>query len=298
MANSMVLVLSWIVSVFVFLYSPVSSAQNIGVQIIGEFPYVYAAPDFDAPVIANLKPGSDVQVSKQQFGIGFHRILVGAGKIGYISSSEVRLLNAPIPVAANKKKNSGSFDNQDTIDEKKSKKKESTKNIVFSRFQGLIYEAQNYVEDTMAKTRGANLGFIGYRVVGMNTIFSGEMSTDFTIMMHSGAPKYYEDITRVSATGGVLNTHFTFDTIVPVSHNFMASYGFGPMMRYSHYEVSMKSAAGFGNQSYVLDDMTLGVLFRLGVGLRIGIISFRSDIKYYIESKQYASMNLSTLFEF
>ncbi len=264
-------------------------AATIVAEIIGEFPYVYAQPDFDSPVLATLKTGTYYRVSKQQFDLGFHRIRFAKDKEGFISSSEIKITTGQAA-----KKKSG----EARAEVKKEVKKKTTKPIYVSRYQGIIFEQQNYIEDTMSNTRSDNILFFGYRLVGFNTLFSGEMSTDLAILYHSGAPAYYEKITGQSASGQIINVQFTFDTIIPLAHDFMASYGFGPMVKYSHFQVSLKNPGGVGNDSYVLDDMNFGVLFRLGAATRLGIFGLRADVKYYIESKQYVGVNLSTLYEF
>ncbi|OYZ11250.1 MAG: hypothetical protein B7Y39_19715 [Bdellovibrio sp. 28-41-41] len=279
--------------------------QSLIAEITGEYPYVYADPDFDSPVIATIKPGTFYYVSKQRFVYDFHRIRLAKNQDGYISSSEIKIVTAQYVQNRKKKGNAAADSTADTdpgtgaeTKPVKKEKKKLTKPIYISRYQGLIVEQQNYIEDTMSNTRSDNVLFFGYRLVGFNTLFSGEMSTDLAVLYHSGAPAYYEKITGRPTSGQILNAQFTFDTIIPLAHNFMASYGFGPMIKYSHFEVSLKNPAGVGNDAYVLDDMNFGVLFRLGAATRIGVIGLRADVKYYIESKQYVGINVSTLYEF
>tara|TARA_B110001454_G_C12723278_1_gene436213 strand:- start:11523 stop:12437 length:915 start_codon:yes stop_codon:yes gene_type:complete len=279
--------------------------QSLIAEIGGEFPYVYAQPDFDSPVIATLKPGTFYYVSKQKFVYDFHKIRIGKNQDGYISSSEIKIVTAQYVQNRKKKGKTDPAAETDAATqvaaEKKPAKKEAKKTskpIYVSRYQGLIVEQQNYIEDTMSNTRSDNIMFFGYRLVGFNTLFSGEMSTDLAVMYHSGAPAYYEKITGRSTSGQIINLQFTFDTIIPLAHSFMASYGFGPMIKYSHFEVSLKNPAGVGYDTYVLDDMNFGVLFRLGAATRLGVIGLRADVKYYIESKQYVGINVSTLYEF
>ncbi len=267
-------------------------AATVIVEIVGEYPYVYAQPDFDSPILATLKTGTYYRVSKQKFDLGFHRIRFAKDKDGFISSSEVKITSGQAAQSVKKKPGEA------RSEVKKEPRKRTLKPIYVSRYQGVVFEQQNYIEDTMSNTRSDNILFFGYRLVGFNTLFTGEMSTDLAILYHSGAPAYYEKITGQPTSGQIINVQFTFDTIIPLAHDFMASYGFGPLVKYSHFQVSLKNPAGVGNDSYVLDDMNFGVLFRLGAATRIGIFGLRADVKYYIESKQYVGVNLSTLYEF
>jgi hypothetical protein len=319
MADSMVVVLAFLMTFLAWPGTQVQAqsqssahAQSLMAEIVGEFPYVYSNPDFDSPVIATIKPGTFYYVSKKKFDYDFHKIRLSKNQEGYISSSEIKIVSAQY-VRNRKKKGKTAADTQNVSEgesaadkesgnetklTKKEAKKKPTKPIYTARFQGLIIEQQNYIEDTMSNTRSDNLLFFGYRLVGFNTLFSGEMSTDLAVLYHSGAPAYYEKITGRTTSGQILNVQFTFDTIIPLAHNFMASYGFGPIIKYSHFDVSLKNPAGIGNDAYVLDDMNFGVLFRLGAATRLGIIGLRADVKYYIESKHYVGINVSTLYEF
>lgn len=289
-----------IFSMLLLLISRGVFAQSVIAEVTGEFPYAYAQPDFDSPVVANLKPGTFYYVSKQQFAYGFHKVQLQKNQAAYISSSEIKIVTAEYVQQKRKHKNNPKAAEQEAKEAKAEEKKavQNSKSISQSRYRGLIIEQQNYTEDTMSKTRTEAVTFFGYRVVGNNTLFSGEMSTDAAVLVSMGAPKYYQEITGNSAAGWIINTHFTFDTLVPLSHAAVYSYGFGPMAKYSHFETNLKSSVGSGTTSYVLDDLTLGVLLRLGLGVKWNSISLRSDIKYFIESKQYMAINISTLFVF
>ncbi len=269
-------------------------------EIVGEFPYVYAQPDFDSPMLQTLKPGTFYNVSKQQYAYGFHRIMLAGNKVAFISSSEFKLVSSQYAqkkraLQANPKL---AADQQAKQNEERKQREVNSRPMYISRYQGLIVEMQNFTEDTMSKTHNELLTFFGYRSVGYNTLFSGEMSTDTSVIVHTGAPDYYKDITGNAAAGWVVNAHFTFDTVSPISHDGVFSYGFGPMFKYSHFETYLKNVNGPGTTAYTLDDMTLGVLFRVGAGARWNAISLRGDLKYYIESSRYASVNVSTLYAF
>ncbi len=277
-----------------------ANSQSVIAEVVGEFPYAYEQPDFDSPVIANLKPGTFYYVSKQQYPFGFHKVQLQKNKAAYVSSSEIKIVSADYIKQKKKFKNDPKAAADELVKEKQEQEEKATnqKPIYASRYRGLIIENQNFTEDTMSKTRSAPLLFFGYRQVGYNTLFSGEMSTDAAILFHSGAPEYYQDITGYTAGGWIVNAHFTFDMIVPMGPSRMLSYGFGPMLKYSHFETFLKNTSGAGSTSYTLDDLNLGAVLRVGVAVRWGSVSIRSDVKYFIESTRYVGINLSTLFVF
>ncbi|MCB0369880.1 MAG: SH3 domain-containing protein [Bdellovibrionales bacterium] len=287
--------------IFVFfglLFIPHSEARNQIARVSGEYPYVYASPDFNAPILAQLPLGKVYKISTKKFANVFYRILVKPGMIGYVSDSEIQVLTS----GSKGKPRSGKAPRKNLSAEKKEEKKEPEKDnrkpFYASRYRGLIVEQMNYAEDTMSQHRTANLNFIGYRVSGYNTLYSGQMATDANVMLYNGAPKYYEEVTGNPANGWILHADFTYDTLSPQGPNHMISYGFGPMFKYSHFVTALQNPANGYTTSYTLDDITLGVLLRWGLAFRIDSVSLRSDIKYYIESQRYLAFNLSLLFEY
>lgn len=298
MANKVVVIYAFMLALFLgVIGNSAPSAQNVIAEVIGEFPYAYSAPDFDSSVIATLRTGSFYYVSKQQFAYGFHKIQLNKSTSAYISSSEIKIVSAQYVRRKNKVKNSNP--KSDRAEAKIEEKKPiNYRPIYLLRYHGLIIEMQNYTEDTMSKTRSEGLNFFGYRAVGFNTLFSGEMATDAVVMVYRGAPKYYETVTGYGASGWIIHSHFTFDTILPLATSYMASYGFGPMVKYAHFETGLPNPSGVGVITYNLDDLTLGVLFRAGMAVRWKAFSLRTDIKYFIESKHYVGVNVSTLFVF
>lgn len=291
---------------FGIFFVSIGFAQNQWAKAVGEYPYVYAQPDFNAPVLAELERGKNYVISKQKFSELFYKISVKPGLVGYVSDVEVQIQNSG---GVRPKTNPNSV-NKKTVNKKTNPRSSVKKEVVTppkpdtrlpfyaTRYRGLIVENMNYAEDTMSKHRTANLTFFGYRVCGFNTLFSGEMSTDASVLVYFGAPKYYEEITGQPASGWIIHTDFTFDTLYPQGKNHLISYGFGPMFKYSHLVASLKNTTNAFNTDYPMDDMTLGVLFRLGIAFRINNMSLRSDVKYYIESQRYFAYNLSALFAF
>jgi hypothetical protein len=99
------------------------------------------------------------------------------------------------------------------------------------------------------------------------------------------APKYYEDITKKSAGGFIFIADFLFQTAVPRGKDVMTFYGFGPMLKYSHFNLEVPD--GTRTLNYAADDMSVGAVFNLGLGFRISRVAMRLDAKYYWEKVQY-----------
>lgn len=296
----------WIL-VTVFFAVPMVFAQNQWAKAIGEYPYVYAQPDFNAPVLAELERGKNYVISKQKFSELFYKVSVKPGLVGYVSDVEVQVQGQVS--ASGVQSHAGGPQASKAILQTKKKvakqqvsvspsKPDNRKPFYATRYRGVIVENMSYAEDTMSKHRTESLTFFGYRVSGFNTMFSGEMSTDASILVFFGAPKYYQEITGQPATGWILHTDFTFDTLYPQGKNHLISYGFGPMFKYSHIVTSLKNTTNAYSTDYPMDDMNLGVLLRLGIAFRINNMAIKSDVKYYMEAQRYLAFNLSALFAY
>lgn len=254
--------------------------------IVEDEAQVYQDADFDAPVIAVLKTGSVYSISTNKKG-PFYKIRLKPGLVGWIADSDVR--PGVIKVTPET--------HEEVRQEKKQREEEQNRKPFFaSRYWGPSFEYVNYTEDTMGQERSSGTLFYGLKWSGFNTLFSGEIYTDSDILFSSGAPKYYQDVTGQSAGGFIVNAHFLFQTVDNLSRSALFYYGFGPMLRYSHFDLHLLSG---GNViGYSADDMSLGAVFDVGLAYRLGRASLRSDAKYYWEKSKYWSLGLNLGWEF
>lgn len=255
---------------------------------------VYQNPDFDAPVIAELRRGAVYTVSKKRFG-PFLKILLKPGTMGYISDVDVR---GGGRVAQNTEPAPSTEGSPQKGTSKKAKKEPKQKPFLYRRYRGPSIEMISYTENTMGASHTAQMPFYGARWTGYNTVLDGEVYTDASVLFALNAPNYYKDLTGNAASGWILNMHFTFLTPSMQGPGHMAFFGFGPMFKYSHINAQLTNPATSKTLDYVLDDMTLGLVLSAGLGFDIGRYALRSDIKYYIETKSYAAFGLTFQFEF
>ncbi len=254
---------------------------------------IYKDADFDASIIAKLKRGDVIDASPKKKGY-FYRVRVKPGVIGYISDVDVKLTSA-----------------KRIKDEKKSAQKKSAakkdpsaeaepprKPFLNRRYRGFVLEMMSYTENTMGSTRTAQVPFYGIKWTGNDTVFSGEIYTDASIMVALTAPKYYQDATGNPASGWIVNMNFLFLNAQMQGRSHMTYFGFGPMFKYSHINASLTNSTTGKVSDYSLDDMSAGVVFGLGIGFDLGRYALRSDVKYYLEAKQYASFGLSLQMDF
>jgi len=282
-----------LLGIIIFLSQAAFAADKVvKVVVILQGALVYKDADFDAPVLAELKQGTVFDVSSKKKGY-FYRIRVKPGVIGYISDVDVR-------ITSDKK-----LKEEKVAAQKASLKKESPsepepprKPFLNRRYRGLAFEMMSYTESTLGANRTAQVPFFGLKWSGMNTMFSGEIYTDANILAAFTAPKYYQDYTSNSASGWIMNMNFLFLNPQKQGRHHFTFFGFGPMFKYSHLDATLTNPTTLKNSSYALDDMTLGAVFALGLAFEMDRYALRSEVKYYLEAKQYASFGLSLQMDF
>lgn len=274
-------------------------AQSQKAKVINDGALVYKDPDFDAAVVTQLKAGQVFDVSLQTKG-PFYKIRLKPGLLGWIADTDVRTAKGT-PGAA-KPPESGKKPDK-AADKKKEEPKDNfiekkrQRSFYSSRYRGPVVSYLTYNENTMGALRTENMPFYGFKVQGPNTMFSGDFRTDAEFLFNFGAPKYYEKATGYPASGWIFLTDFIFETASPQSKWHMLTFGFGPMFKYSHYQVSLLQN---GKQiSYSLDDMSLGVVFDGGLAFRIAdTYALRFNIKYYWEKTKYLGGSITFGFPF
>ncbi|WP_413287904.1 SH3 domain-containing protein [Bdellovibrio sp. HCB337] len=262
-----------------------AQAQSQKAIVVNQGALVYKDADFDAEVVGQLKAGQVYDVSLKQKG-PFYKIRLKPGLTGWIADNDIRLSKGGKAAAAKTPEKDAKKTDKPADDKNSFLEKKRVKSFYSSRYRGPILAYLSYAENTMGKVRTSNMPFYGVRVAGPNTMFSGDFRTDAEFLFHFGAPKYYEKGTGYPANGWVFLTDFTFETASPQSKWHMLTYGFGPMFKYTHYEVTLLQSGK--EVSYSLDDMTLGAVFDLGLHFRIAnTYALRFNVKYYWEKTQY-----------
>ncbi|WP_374028860.1 SH3 domain-containing protein [Bdellovibrio bacteriovorus] len=257
-----------------------AQAQQATVMLEGAL--VYQDADFDAPVISTLKRGGVYSVSTKKKG-PFYKIRLKPGTTGWIADTDVK---PGVIKLAEPEKNQPS-------EEKKDKRR---KPFFASRYRGLDIEMINFTEDTMGEERSASMIFYGVKFNGFNTMFTGDIYTDANIIFAPSAPSYYADETGKSADGFIFIADFLLQTVLPKGKSMLFYYGFGPMFKYSHFNLELPN--GTKTISYSADDMSLGAVFDLGMAFRLGPVSLRTDAKYYWERSRYYGLGLNFGWEF
>lgn len=266
-------------------------AQSQKAKVINEGAMVYKDADFDAEVLTQLKAGGIYDISLKTKG-PFYKIRLKPGVTGWIADTDIRVGKGTAKNASKKDKNAEKKEEKNNFLEKKRQR-----SFYASRYRGPVLSYLTYNENTMGQLRTQNMPFYGFKVEGPNTMFTGDFRTDAEFLFHFGAPNYYEKATGFPASGWIFLTDFIFETAYPQSKWHMLTFGFGPMFKYSHYQVTLLE----NNKqiSYSLDDMDVGAVFDGGLAFRIAdTYALRFNVKYYWEKTKYWAGSLTFGFPF
>jgi len=276
---------------FLFFFSSLSLAQQKAYQYragtLEDGVQVYKDANFDSPVIATLPGGKVYDVSAKIINGAFYRIRVKPGMIGYVSDADVKPL---FPAAGGKQ--GGDKKSEFHIDKKKKRPFE------FTRYAGFQYSLIEFTEDTMGDKRKDQLGFFGAKLSGPDLMVDGMFPTDVNFLFYYGAPDYYEKLSGNSTDGWILLMDFLWESYFPQGKNALTFVGFGPMFKFSRFNVSLTDPVTAKTTDYSLQDMSLGAVFNLGVALRWEPVALRGELQYYWEKQTYWGASLALQFPF
>ncbi len=285
-------------------------------QVVNEETNVFEKPDFDSKVIATLEVGRVFDVSATVVNEAFYRIRLKPGLLGYVSDADVKPLwknkaaekpagpkaaavkpEAKLdPKALEKKKEAKALAREKALEKKKQAKKKRP--FQYMQFVGLQYASIEYQEETMGDRRREPAGFFGVKLSGPDLIIEGVFPTEVNFLFHSGAPSYYEKATGKGADGWIFLMDFLFESYFPQGKNALAFVGFGPMIRYSKFNVSLTDVTNSKTQDYSLEDIGAGAVFNAGIGVKMDQVALRGEAQYYWEKQPYWGLGLALQFAF
>ncbi len=254
---------------------------------------VYESASFDAKVIAVLPAGKVFSISNNLFSGAFYRIRVRDGVIGYIADSDVK----PLGKKASAKKSS-SLGAKATKDKGQDSQPKKNPRFEFARYVGASYYLNRYEEDTMGSSRSEQMGFFGIKMSGANVLLEGLVPTELNILYAPRAPDYYQKVTGQASSGWIFIMDFLLQTYIPQSKDSMLLFGFGPMFRFSKFDVGLRDSGTGTVTQYSMQDMALGAAFNAGIALRVSNIALRLEAKYHWEKRSYLGFGTALQFPF
>jgi hypothetical protein len=298
------------------LFSPAfaqtaKAAQTYKAQVIGEEPYLYEKPNFDAKILQTLQPGKVYDVAPQIQGGAFYKIRGEGGVIGYVSDADVKPLwnGASLSKAEKKEATLGAPPKKAKVEESKESKDKAAKTaemadkkrradkknrpFQYTQFVGIQYNQIEYTEETMGEKRKDAMGFFGVKLSGPDLVIDGAFPTEVNFMFHAGAPAHYERLTGNAADGWIFLMNFLFESYFPQGKSALTFIGFGPELRYSKFNVALTDSATGKASNYSMEDIGAGAVFNAGIAVRMGDTSLRGDIQYHWEKQSYLGAGLT-----
>lgn len=281
------------VIIAVFFVAVVSHAQAQKGTVVNEEAFVYSLPDFDSPVVGAVKIGEvyDISTGKKE---AFFKIRLKPGTVAWIADNDIR--PGIVQSLVDARENAKNKQNKKSAKGEDKKKKRPKKAFAKTRFRGPVVEMLQFKESTLGGRQTDNLLMYGIKLAGPNVVIAGDIDTEANFLFHMGAPKYYADKTGNSANGWMFMANFLFENVTVASPGYNYYFGFGPMVKYSHFELGLTSAGK--TKSYSADDIAIGAIFNFGVAFQLSDYALRLDAKYYWEKESYIAGGLSFLFPF
>lgn len=259
--------------------------------VVEEGAPLYQNPNFDSGPIQQLHMGDFIEVSKRTFGeYGFHRVRTAEGKMGYMIESDFKLgklnLKAPAPIS-----NAGK-----AVSKQKSEVRH-LKPFRDTKFYGISFDQLWFRENTFGLTPTSAMPLLGLKLVGPNLWFEGDTVTEFNFQISPQAPGYYQQATGNSASGFLLHADYLLNATFVQSPRFLTFLGFGPMLRYSNFQVALNSGTNKSN-AYTLTDAVFGAVINAGIGMRFSSSAARLEYRLIRDNLFQNEVQLSWLFPF
>lgn len=259
---------------------------------------VYEKPSFDAEVIAEVSEGREYEMSTRKFAGIFYRVRLRPNVIGYVADTDIKPLFANPEEKLPRNVREAKRDTKKEQENKRDFGRESKpqRSFEMTRYFGLGMTQIEYTEEAIGKTRKASLNFLQFKLFGPNVLVEGPFPTEFNLMFFSGAPGYYERVTGQGANGFILMTDFKFLNLRPMGRSMITHFGFGPLLRYSQFDISVMDSGRL--KSYSLGSMALGLSFSGGIGFRLGSLAARGELRYDWEKEQHLGLGASLQYAF
>lgn len=274
-----------------------ASSDGVMATVTTDGALVLMKPDPDSSVIVQLEAGKKIRVSKGTTSgeVKFRKVRFG-GRIGYIADIDVRIGDAPDAGDEGAAKSSDSA--SAGAGKKARKKKEASRKkhrpndpVYFSRFVGLIVGFSEFKEGISGVDASTSMVFYGLKITGPDTIVNGPVM-DFNLLLHYGAPSYYDALSATKPSGFVILTDALLKLPILQGQNGLFALGIGPMFMFSQFAV----VNGGRNQS--LTELNLGLSLSLGVTYRISRVALGLEGKYYVEKNSYRGLFASVQSQF
>jgi hypothetical protein len=267
-----------------------SSAGMIAV-VISETTQIYEKPDLDAKVVAVVKRGTRLPISKGTRGefAKFHRTRVD-GKIGWVLILDIRSEAAAKKVftkALAEAYKPGPFaEDPPEGDDKLTEGREENEPFAFTKSASFVVGLANYKESIAGGEYSTDLMSYGIKLTGPDVLIDGPLM-DVNLLFHYGAPDYYRQLSATNPSGFLIFADANLLLPIVLRQDSLVGIGAGPLLVVSNIQAAQ------GAQNYSMWQMNLGATVELTGGLRFGSWCVRVDGKYMFEKKTYRQVQLA-----
>lgn len=268
-----------------------SSSGVVGV-VRTEGALVYSKPNFDAKIIATLKAGQRVRVTRGTTGdvAQFHKVRVGK-RIGYIVDIDISVPGARSQQRSQKNVKAKAKAKAKTPPVRNPEKKRDELPIYFTRYVGVLLGQVQFKEDISGVDAEEDLMTYGLKITGPDVFFDGPVM-DVNLALHYGAPSYYDSLSATKPSGFVLFSDALLVLPLTHGHNSMFYISGGPLLVFSRFLVTRDA------RPMTLTALHLGASFAAGGAVRFRGISLRGEVKQMVEKQSYRSFQLSVQTDF
>lgn len=167
-----------------------------------------------------------------------------------------------------------------TYEMNKRKRKQQEKPLFLKTMVGGQVGLVNYTEKvTGGKKRSQELVY-GLKLSGTNIVFNNFL-TDLSVMLHWGAPSYYDDFST-EASGFFALVDLTFPFILSRNESRYVYGGIGPMLNMSFFNFKVLGDKESSQKVRLGGVGTLGLAYKMGESW-----AFKMEGKYYFERASY-----------
>jgi hypothetical protein len=257
-----------------------TKAKNNGVAatIRTDGAMVYSKPDFDADVLTQMKQGDHVRVSSGTIGdfAKFHKVRVGS-VLGWVAEIDVQVDGAP--KKRDHKRGAGKNGKKPTKAGGKKEKKpftDTSQPLFFTKYVGAIVGLSDFVESISGVDSQESLLVYGIKITGPDILINGPIM-DFNVLLHYGAPAYYNALSSTKPSGFVIMSDALFLYPLLNKDKAIVTFGLGPLAKYSSFNVTS------GGDIRILAEFDVGVSLALAGAIKFDKIAVRLEAKYMIE---------------
>jgi hypothetical protein len=283
------------------------AGQSATIKVDGSA--VYEVANFDSPVLQYMDRGKKVKISKKIYpGIGglgaFYKIRIKKGVYGYIADTDAKVSRKKYSDGYRSADDDGDDENLENDSDpmilqsrmfSDKETEEVSDSFYLTRYVGIVYSNVNYSEVLRNKAEISSVKMLGAKMSGPTKIMGG-MPLDINLIFTTVAPSFYNNISN-STSGFMLISDALVALPLYESQRIVLYYGFGAMVRYSSWQVKLKSQPG--KAAIDSQDLALGAALLGGVALRLGAkLAIRADARYYYENEQYLSYGAALQFKY